>query len=162
MLFNVVIRVIHHFYQNYSTYRRCHEKTSYVWNFAWSFYCMNGSIEGRCTNYKNSSVCNSDFIARSVILIFQRDVFALYRHIYALQWKMHNLTHTFFRDNNDIHCCHSTRVSSMLLYMCINVIQHVYWCYSMCALMLFNLYTDVIQRIHWCYSVYWFIIQHEQ
>ncbi len=33
-----------------------------------SFYCMNGSIEGRCTNYKNSSVCNSDLIARSVLL----------------------------------------------------------------------------------------------
>ncbi len=33
------------------TYRHCHEKT-YVSNFALSFYCMNGSIEGRCTNYK--------------------------------------------------------------------------------------------------------------
>ncbi len=31
---------------------------------------MNGSIEGRCTNYKNSSMCNSDFIARSVLLKF--------------------------------------------------------------------------------------------
>ncbi len=34
------------------------------------FYCMNGPIEGRCTNYKNFSVCNSNFIARSVILEF--------------------------------------------------------------------------------------------
>ncbi len=51
-------------------YRRCYEKTSYVSNFALSFYCMNGSIEGRCTNYKKSFVCNSDFIARSVILEF--------------------------------------------------------------------------------------------
>ncbi len=51
-------------------YRRCHEKPSYVSNFALSFYCMNGSIEGRCSNYKNSSVCNSDFIARSVLLEF--------------------------------------------------------------------------------------------
>ncbi len=33
-----------------------------------SLYCINGSIEGRCTNYKNSSVCNSDCIARSVLL----------------------------------------------------------------------------------------------
>ncbi len=41
-----------------SLYRRCHKKTSYVSNFTLSFYCMNGSIEGRCTNYKNSSVCN--------------------------------------------------------------------------------------------------------
>ncbi len=82
-------------------YRRCHEKTSYVSNFALSFYCMNWSIEGRCTNYKNSSVCNSDFIARSVILVFQSDVFALYRPIYALKWKMHHLTHRrFFRDND--------------------------------------------------------------
>ncbi len=48
------------------TYRLCHEKT-YVSNFALSFYCMNGSIEGGCTNYKNSS---SDFIARSVLLEF--------------------------------------------------------------------------------------------
>ncbi len=53
-----------------SVYRRCHEKISYMSNFALSFYCMNGSIEGKCTNYKNSSVCNSDFIARSVILEF--------------------------------------------------------------------------------------------
>ncbi len=50
--------------------RRCHEQTSYVSNFALSFYRMNGSIEGRCINIKNSSVCNSDFIARSVILEF--------------------------------------------------------------------------------------------
>ncbi len=50
--------------------RRCHEKTSYVSNFVLSFYCMNGSIEGRCTNYKNSSVGNFDFIARSVLLEF--------------------------------------------------------------------------------------------
>ncbi len=49
-------------------YFHCHEKTSYVSNFALSFYCMNGSIEDRCTNYKNSSVCNFDFIARSVLL----------------------------------------------------------------------------------------------
>ncbi len=45
-------------------------KTSYVSNFALSFYCMNGSIEGRCTNYENSSVCNSDFLAKSVLLEF--------------------------------------------------------------------------------------------
>ncbi len=44
------------------------QKTFYVSHFALSFYCMNGSIEGRCTNYKNSSVCNSEFIARSVLL----------------------------------------------------------------------------------------------
>ncbi len=31
---------------------------------------MNGSIEGRCTNYKNFSVCNPDFIARGVVLGF--------------------------------------------------------------------------------------------
>ncbi len=31
-------------------------------NFLYVEFCMNGSIEGRCTNYKNSSVCNSDFI----------------------------------------------------------------------------------------------------
>ncbi len=53
-----------------AAFRHCHEKTSYVLNFALSFYCMNGSIEGRCTNHKNSSVCNSDFIARSVLLEF--------------------------------------------------------------------------------------------
>ncbi len=52
------------------THRRCYEKTSYDSNFALSFYCMNGLIEGRCTNYKNSSVCNSDFIARNVLLEF--------------------------------------------------------------------------------------------
>ncbi len=28
------------------------------------------SIKGRCTNYENSSVCNSDFIATSVLLEF--------------------------------------------------------------------------------------------
>ncbi len=50
--------------------RRRHEKTSYASNFALSFYCMNGSLEGRCTNYKNSGVCNFDFIARSVLLEF--------------------------------------------------------------------------------------------
>ncbi len=50
--------------------RRRHEKTSYVSNFALSFYCMNESIEVRCTNYKNSSACNSDFITRSVLLEF--------------------------------------------------------------------------------------------
>ncbi len=54
----------------YSAFCHCHEKTSYVSNFALSFYCMNESIEGRCTNYKNFSVYNSDFIARSVLLKF--------------------------------------------------------------------------------------------
>ncbi len=52
------------------TYPRFHEKTFYVSNFALSFYCMNGSKEGRCTNYKYSSVCNSDFIATIVLLEF--------------------------------------------------------------------------------------------
>ncbi len=76
-----------------ATYRHCHEKTSYVSNFALSFYWMNGSIEGRCTNHKNSSVCNSDFIARSVLLEFFKVMhFALYRLIYAVKCKTHNLT----------------------------------------------------------------------
>ncbi len=35
-----------------------------------SLYCMNGSIESRCINYKNPSVCNTNFIARSVLLEF--------------------------------------------------------------------------------------------
>ncbi len=35
-----------------------------------SLYCMNGSIEDRHINWKNSYVCNSNFIARSVLLEF--------------------------------------------------------------------------------------------
>ncbi len=57
-----------------TTYRR-YPKKSPVSNFALSLYCMNGSIEGRCTNYTNSSVCNSDFITRSVILEFFKVIY---------------------------------------------------------------------------------------
>ncbi len=35
-----------------------------------SLYCINGSIEDRRINQKNSYVCNSNFIAKSVLLEF--------------------------------------------------------------------------------------------
>ncbi len=51
-------------------YRRCHEKTSYVSNSASLLYRMHGSIESRHIDWKNSSVCNSDFVARMLLLEF--------------------------------------------------------------------------------------------
>ncbi len=85
-------------------YRRCHEKTSYVSNYASLLYCMNGSVEGRHIDWKNFSMCKSDFIARSAIIgVFLIDASALYRPIYAIKWKAHNLIHRrFFCDNDDI------------------------------------------------------------
>ncbi len=82
------------------TNRRCHEKTSYVSNYASLLYSINGSIEGRYINWKNS-VCNFNFIARSAIIgVFLIDSSALYRTIHAINWKTHNLTHRrFFRDD---------------------------------------------------------------
>ncbi len=44
-------------------YRRCHEKSSYVSNFASSFYCMNGSIEGRYTKAPMCRILRHHFIA---------------------------------------------------------------------------------------------------
>ncbi len=35
-----------------------------------TLYCMNGSIEDRRINWRNSYECNSDLIARSVLLEF--------------------------------------------------------------------------------------------
>ncbi len=66
-------------------------------------YCMNGPIEGRNVDWKNCSVCKSDFIARSAIIgVFLIDASTLYRPIHAMKWKAHNLTHRrFFCDNND-------------------------------------------------------------
>ncbi len=56
-----ILRGTHEYIErNAGIYRRCHEKTSYVYNFALSFYCMNGSMEGRYTNYKNSSMRKSE------------------------------------------------------------------------------------------------------
>ncbi len=67
-------------------YRCCREKTSYVSNYASLLYCMNGSIEGRHIDWKNFSVCNSDFIASSAIIgVFLIDASALYRSIHAIK-----------------------------------------------------------------------------
>ncbi len=73
-------------FMNILFYRRRHEKTSYVSNYASLLYCMNESIEGGHINWKNSSVCNSDFIARSAIIgVFLIDVSALYQPIQAVK-----------------------------------------------------------------------------
>ncbi len=68
-----------------------------------SLYCMNGSIQGRRVNKKNSQVCNSDFISISVLFgVFLIDASALYRPIYAIKWETHNLTHRRFFHDNDV------------------------------------------------------------
>ncbi len=51
-------------------YGRCYKKPPMCQIMRFSLYCLNGSIEGRHINQKNSYVCNSDFIASSVLLEF--------------------------------------------------------------------------------------------
>ncbi len=46
-------------------------------------------------------------------------MFALYRPIYAVKWKPHNLTHRrFFRDNDDIRIGVSVSILSLLVRRC--------------------------------------------
>ncbi len=94
---------VNHLWTVQCSSRRCHEKTSYVSNYAFFTLLYKWGDRGQTHQLeKLQQYTSSDKIGITHIGVFLIDVSALYRPIHVIKWRTHRLTYTFFRDNDEV------------------------------------------------------------